>query len=124
MSTVFSITPYRNVHEVTIKTEKGRFFVIDIYDSNSSNYDSTVTVFDRVSNQSSAGQLYNITPASSLANDNFEAAIVFIKSYLTSIDPTDPISEIHNPCNCPFVSENNQNTIASGLGISTKVRVN
>jgi hypothetical protein len=68
--------------------------------------------------------LYDINPASALANDNFEEAIVFIQSYLTSIDPTDPISEIHNPCNCPFVSENNQNTIASSLSISTKVMVN
>jgi hypothetical protein len=68
--------------------------------------------------------LYNTKPASVSANDNFKAAVELIQGYLGSIDPTDSIVEIHNPCNCSFVSEDDQNTIASGLGISTKVRVN
>jgi hypothetical protein len=123
MSTVFSMTPFRNVHDANIKTAKGRLFVIDIYESSAGSYDSTVTVLDRVSNPSSSW-LYNTKSASVSANDNFKAAVELIQGYLGSIDPTDSIAEIHNPCNCPFVSEDDQNTIASGLGISTKVRVN
>lgn len=123
MSTVFSISPFRNVHDVNVKTAKGRLFVIDIYESSSGNYESTVTVLDGVSNPPSSC-LYNTNPVSALANDNFKAAVELIQGYLGSIDSTDSIAEIHNPCNCPFVSESNQNTIASGLGISTNVLVN
>ena len=123
MSTVFSLTPFRSVHDVNVKTSKGRMFVIDIYQSGDANYDSTVTVLDKISNPAGSW-LYNTQLISVSANDNFTAAIKLIQSYLKSIDLTDSITEIHNPCNCPFVSEVDQNTIVSGVGISIKVRVN
>lgn len=104
MTTVFLSTPFRNVHDVNVKTKLGRNFVIDIYEANPTGYDSTVTVLDRVSNPPSSS-LYNTQPNTASKNDNFKAAIELIKSYLSSVDPTDSIDDIHNPCNCPFVSE-------------------
>ncbi len=123
MSTVFSMTPLNNVHDANVKTTKGRLFVIDISESSAGSYDSTVTVLDRISNPSGSW-LYNTKPASTSARDNFKAAVELIQSYLGSIDPSDSIAAIHNPCNCPFVSEADQNTIVSGLGIGLTVRVN
>ena len=117
------MSPFRSVHSVDVKTTKGRFFVIDIYESGTASYDSTVSVFDRVSN-SPGSWLYNTKPASPSANDNFKASVELIQNYLSSVDPTDSIADIHNPCNCPFISDANQNMVASSLGISIKVRVN
>jgi hypothetical protein len=123
MSTVLTITPFRNVHDIDVKSTKGRAFVIDIYKSVFGTYDSTVTVLDRVSNPPGSW-LYNTQPATASANDNFKSALELIQKYLAAKDSTDSISDIHNPCNCPFVSEIDQNFIASGLGIGKKVRVN
>lgn len=123
MSTVLTITPFRNVHDIDLKSTKGRAFVIDIYESAADVYDSTVTVLDRVSNPS-CSWLYNTQPATASANDNFKAALELIQIYLGANDSTDSIADIHNPCNCPFVSEVDQNIIASGLGVGKKVRVN
>lgn len=123
MSTIFSMSPSRKVHDVNVKTAKGRLFVIDIYEVNAGSYDSTVTVLDRISNPSRSW-LYDTKPASASANDNFKAAVELIQGYLGSTDPTDTIAEIHNPCNCPFIFEADQNTIATSLGLSARVLVN
>jgi hypothetical protein len=123
MSTVFSMTPSREVHDVNVKTKKGRLFVIDIYKSCPGSYDSEVTVLDRIS-EISGSWLFKTEPASASANDNFKAAVELIQKYLVSIDPSDSIAKVHNPCNCPFVSESDQNSILSGLGISLNVHVN
>ena len=122
-STVLTITPFRNVHDIDVKSAKNRAFVIDIYESAPGAYDSTVTVLDRVSNQPGSW-LYNTQPATASANDNFKAALKLIQNYLGANDSTDSIADIHNPCNCPFVSEADQNSIATGLGFGKKVRVN
>jgi len=123
MTTVLSISPSRKVHYVNVKTTKGRVFAIDIYESSVSNYDSEITVLDRISNTASSC-VYNTDPASPSSNDNFKAALVLIQDYLAKIDSSDSIAKIHNPCNCPFVSESDQNTIASCLGMSITVVVN
>lgn len=123
MSADFTIKPFRHVHDVNVRTLKGRLFIVDIYDSIADAYDSTVTVLDRVSN-TSGSWLYKTQPATESANDNFIAALELILAYLRSQDSTDSIAEIHNPCNCPFVSEADQNFIASNLGININVRVN
>jgi hypothetical protein len=47
-----------------------------------------------------------------------------VRDYLKQIDPIDPITDIHNPCNCPFVSKGEQEQIASSLGITAPIRVN
>jgi len=117
------MTPLRKVHDVNVKTKKCRLFVIEIYESSPGSYDSTVTILDRVSNPSGSW-LYNTEPAGASANDNFKAAVELIQNYLGSFDPSDIIAEVHNPCNCPFVSESDQNCIIYGLGISLNVNVN
>ena len=48
MSTVFSLTPPRNVHDVNVKSKNGISFIIDIYEQNSTQYDSTVTALDNI----------------------------------------------------------------------------
>jgi hypothetical protein len=123
MSTVFSVTPSRNVHDINLKTGKGRDFIIDIYQGNADIYDSTVTVLDNVSN-TKGSWCYDTTPATSSANDNFKAAVELIQQYLSSVDENDSIAGIYNPCNCPFVSEEDQNMIVSSLDVSVTVRVN
>ncbi len=123
MSTVFSISAYCNVHDVNVESKKGRHFIIDIYEANASSYNSTVTVLDRVSTPSGSW-LYKTTPSTESANNNFKAAIELIQKYLISVDQTDSIINIHNPCNCPFVRETDQKTILSELGVNVNVRVN
>lgn len=122
-STIFTITPSRNVHDINVESANGRTFVIDIYESVPGTYDSTVTVLDRVSNPSGSW-LYNTQPATASARDNFKAALELIGNYLTAKDGADSIADIHNPCNCPFISEVDQNSIAADLGFAKKVRVN
>ena len=123
MSVVFSTSPSRNVHDINVKSKNGRAFVVDIYEQNASNYDSTVTVLDRVSSNPGSW-LYNVTPATISGNDNFKAAVQLINQYLAAVDPADAISDVHNPCNCPFVAEQVQNQSLSILGINLQVRVN
>jgi hypothetical protein len=123
MSTVFSLTPSRNVHDVNVKSKSGIFFIIDIYEQNSTQYDSTVTALDNITTNNGSW-LYNVTPKTLSANDNFEAAIQLIIKYITTFDKADTITDVHNPCNCPFVSEPDQNNIISQLGVNVSVRVN
>ncbi len=123
MSTVFSLTPFRNVHDVNVKSKSGIAFVIDIYEQSNTQYDSTVTVLDNITTNKGSW-LYNVTPNSASANDNFEAAIQLIIKYITTFDQNDTITDIHNPCNCPFVSEVDQNSILSQLSVNISVRVN
>lgn len=123
MSTVFSLTPFRNVHDVNVKSNSGISFVIDIYEQNNAQYDSTVTVLDNITTNKGSW-LYNVTPNTVSANDNFEAAVQLIIQYITTFDKNDTIIDIHNPCNCPFVSEPDQKSILSKLGVNISVRVN
>ena len=123
MSTVFSITPSRNVHDINVNSQNGRYFIIDIYQENAVNYDSTVTVLDNIS-INTGSWLYKTTFTTFSANDNLKAAIEFIQKYLNATDASDLISDIHSPCNCSFVSEANQNNIASSLFVSVRVRIN
>jgi hypothetical protein len=123
MSVVFATSPLRKVHDINVTTRNGRAFVVDIYEQNAGSYDSTVTVLDRISSIQGSW-LYNVTPPTVSGNDNFKAAIELISGYLASVDSVDVISDIHNPCNCPFVNEQDQNKILSGIGINLKVRVN
>jgi hypothetical protein len=122
MSTVFSVTPFRSVHDINVKSGEGRNFIIDIYQRDADIYDSTVIVLDNVSN-TKGSWYFNTKPATSSANDNFKAAVKLIQEYLSAVDANDSITDIYNPCNCPFVSEADQYEIVSSLGVSVKVRV-
>lgn len=121
-TTVVSIGPARDVHDIDVKTQKGRRFTIDIY-KNSGGFDSEVTVLDRVSSNPGSW-LYKTNPASPSVTDNFNAAVKLIQDYLSQVDPQDSVQDIHNPCNAPFISESDQNSVLAQLGISLKVRVN
>ena len=123
MTTVLSITPSREVHCLEVYTKEGRKFVVDIYKNNSSNYDSEVIVLDNVSTIHT-NCVYNTTSIPQLPNDNFEKAIKLIVAYLQARAPKDTISLIHNSCNCPFVSESDQNSILIKIGINLQVKVN
>lgn len=123
MTTVFSAGPFRNVHSVNVESKNGRIFVIDIYQVAGVNFESTVTIFDKISTNPGSW-IYETNPATTSANDNFNASIQLIQKYLAATDPTDTISDIHNPCNLPFVSEQDQNSILSSLKIDIIVRVN
>ena len=122
MSTVFYITPSRKVHDINVRSAKDRIFIIDIYESGIANYDSTVMILDKISSPDNSW-LFNTKPSNSSANDNFKTSVELIQSYLAATDTADSITDIYNPCNCPFVSEEDQNVITSRLGLSIKVRV-
>jgi len=122
-TTVLSITPFRDVHDINVTSKNGRSFIIDIYKGNNDSFDSEVTVLDNVSSLKGSW-LYKTSPATSSASDNYKAAIELIKNYLSSVDDKDSISDIHNPCNRPFISGADQNKVLKGLGENINVRVN
>lgn len=123
MTTVFSLSPSRKVHDINVKSKNGILFVIDIYEQNNTQYDSTITALDNITTNNGSW-IYNVTPVTTSANDNFEAAIQLINNYITTFDQNDMIIDVHNKCNCPFVSESDQNSILSKLGVNISVRVN
>ena len=121
-TTVLSIGPFRDVHDIEVATKNGRRCTIDIY-KNDGGFDSEVTILDGVSNNPGSWA-YKTSPASSSAVDNFSAAVELIKKYISQVDSTDEIIDIHNPCNTPFISESEQNNELSKQGVSISVRVN
>ena len=123
VTTVISISPFRKVHDINVKSKNGRNFVIDIYEISNGSYESEVTVLDNISSNKGSW-LYKTLPSSSSANDNFKASVDLIDQYLSSVDNADSIIDVHNPCNCPFVPEADQNSILVNLGHSFSVRVN
>ncbi|EIC9816991.1 MULTISPECIES: hypothetical protein [Vibrio] len=122
MSTVFSVSSVGELHDLNVKSKNGRHFVIDIIKKQGGQFFSNVTVYDP--SLASYGVIYETSPSTTSANDNYQASIQLIMAYLDSIDTADSIVDIHNHCNCPFVSENDQNVILAKLAIHLSVRVN
>lgn len=123
MSTVFTIYSSRPCHDINFKSKKGRFFTLDIEEASPASYESEVTARDPLS-PNAGSWVYKTKPSSASADDNFLGGARLIQDYLQQIDPTDEIIEIHNPCNCPFVSEANQNRLLSSVGMALTVKVN
>lgn len=121
-TTVFSMSPSRDVHDIEVRTKEGRRFTIDIYE-NSGGFDSEVTVLDRVSNNPGSW-IYKTNPRDSSVEENFNAAVQLIQEYLAQVDGEDAIIDIHNPCNTPFIDEVDQQKMLDQKGISLIVRVN
>lgn len=121
-TTVFSMGPAREVHDINVTTTKGCRFIIDIY-KNNGGFETEVTIFEPVPNNA-VGQTYKTSPMSTSATDNFESAIDLIKNYISEIDSQDSIIDIHNPCNTPFINEAEQNNIIAKKGLRLTVRVN
>lgn len=123
MSTVFTLYASRPCHDINFRSKNGRFFTLDIEEASSSVYESEVTVRDPL-NPNKGSWVCKTKPASHSADDNFFGGITLIQDYLSKIDPTDAITEINNPCNCPFVSEPDQNRLLASAGMALTVTVN
>ena len=121
-TTVFSMGPSREVHDINVTTTNGRRCIIDIYKVNGG-FETEVTIFEPAQNNT-LGQIYTTNPMSASTTDHFESAIDLIKNYMSKKDPQDSIIDIHNPCNTPFINEADQNNILSKKGLTLTVRVN
>jgi hypothetical protein len=122
MTAVFSMIHSREVHEIKAASKNGRRFTIDIYKDPHGHHEADVIVFER--GPTVPGWVFPVTATTPDANGHFKAALVFIQRYLAKADVSDALSDIHNPCNCPFVSHPDQRHIAQSLGIIVPVRVN
>ena len=121
MSVVFSISPWRTVHDIHVTTRNSRRFVIDLYQDNQSRCETTVTVYEI---RGIPGWVFSIETSAKAPGEHFQAALEWIeRRYLKQVDPSDAIVDIHNPCNCPFVSAADQERIARSLGITAPVRL-
>jgi hypothetical protein len=110
------------VHDVQIKSVQGRDFVLDIVEKGTG-YESRVTIIDSISEPKESWAC-EITPATSSSTDNYKAGIESIKKYLAK-KGGDSIKDIHNPCNCPLISQEDQHKILSELGNDdVNIRVN
>ena len=123
MTIVASIGPSEDVHDINVISLNGRHFMIDILKKAVDSFYSTVTVSDPQSGATTS-VCFTILSKSVSANDNYQAAIEFIIKYLSNTDSTDRIEGVHNRCNCPFVSESEQNSILNQLNIANKVQIN
>jgi hypothetical protein len=122
VSVAFSIPPWRSVHDFNVSTRNGRRLVIDIYRDNQDHYETTVTVYEI---GSVPGRVFLIDSSPKPPEEHFKSALEWIhQKYLKQVDPSDAVTDIHNPCNCPFVSQADQARIATSLGITAPIRVN
>ena len=126
VSQLFSMSPWRTVHDINVTTRGHRRFVIDIYCDDQKHddqkpYETTVTVYEI---GKSSGWVFNIRTVAVFPEGHFKAALEWTLNYLKQVDPTDAIAELHNPCNCPFIPESDQHAIALGLGIRVPIRIN
>ena len=118
MTTVFSVSPLHQVHDINVTTDRGRRFVIEIILSSSpATFDATVTAHDLLS-QNPGSWLYPVPETAQSASRIFAASMNLIQRYLAAHDPGDFIREVLNPCNDPFVSIVAQNSILMDLGLA------
>ncbi|MEO5929652.1 MAG: hypothetical protein ABIR47_06950 [Candidatus Kapaibacterium sp.] len=108
---------------MNIKSEQGRSFIIDILEEAPGSYRSSITVLDNVT-VPPVSWGYEVESLAISAGESFETSLKLIVAYLKDVDSNDMISDIHNPCNCPFVTEMDQNAIVSKLALGIVVRVN
>jgi len=121
--TVFSMTSLFELHDINVKTKKGRRFVIDIAERTKGTFDSSLTVTDNITS-GSVSVCSGVLASGPSATDCFEAALQHVARYLEAVDADDQIASIHNPCNCPFVPRADQERIANSLGIAAPISVN
>lgn len=114
METVFSMSNWKDVHDINISTEAGRHFSVDITKSETTGFDASVTVEDEVSDNSGSW-IFSTVANGSTDREVFELFIGFVLRYLAEVDTTDSISKVINPCNDPFVKVHIQNEILASL---------
>ncbi|CAN7235425.1 hypothetical protein LJR098_000858 [Rhizobium sp. LjRoot98] len=123
--TVVTLSGWRDVHEIIVKTKLGRVCSVLIHDNTGGTYDTNVLISDPVGPQPKTWDylVATATPTST-AKEHFEEALKLVQAYLAHFAPTDAMVGFHNPCNAPFVSEPDQNAVLANLGISKTVTVN
>lgn len=96
-----------------------------IHEQPGGGYETNVPISDPVSPQPKTwNYLLESTTPTSTATEHFEDSLKLIKAYLAQFAPTDEMIDYHNPCNCPFVSEPDQNAVLATMGVGETVRVN
>ncbi|HGP3873428.1 TPA: hypothetical protein ACLKPY_004638 [Klebsiella pneumoniae] len=119
-TTVFSLGPFRELHDLNIYTSKKRFFIANIF-KDSNNYKGDLLVLDNISKNSIHHNLSRMSP---LPEDIFLEQLDLIRSYLRTQGDNDFIAKIHNPCNTPFISLSDQQLIVNNQGINVTLTVN
>ncbi len=119
METVATISPSRYVHEIYVYSKNSIKFTIDLYKNNDKSFDLDVTIF-KLNN--SAGELFTLEVNSKSTIDLFRKSIIFIKNYFEKNN--DNFLKITNPCNTPYITEEQQKEILNQLDINIKVEVN
>ena len=119
-NTVFSLSPFRELHDLNIYTSKNRIFIVNMF-KESNPYKGDLLVLDNVSRNSIH---HNLSVMSPQPEDVFVAQLDLIRNYLIAQGDDDFIEKIHNPCNAPFISLKDQQTIVNNQGINVAVTVN
>jgi hypothetical protein len=117
---------WTDVHEIAIRTSLGRSFSIEIHrPSYGGPFATEVLIRERTGPQPRTwALLVDGTTPESTAKDHFSGALDLVEKYLAQFAPADLVVDIHNPCNCAFVSEADQNAILAARGINKTVRIN
>ncbi len=123
MSTILTVGSLKEIHDLNVESNNGINFIIDICKLSDENFESMVTIRDSVT-ANKGSWLHKISSEGNSAQDNFKESIVFIQRYIHQYDDGDHITKIHNPCNCPFVTKEEQIDILRELDIEIPVGVN
>jgi len=114
METVFSMSNWKDVHDINVFTEAGRYFSVDITKSETNGFDASVTVEDEVSDNPGSW-IFSTVANGSTDREVFELFIRFVLRYLAEVASTDSISKVINPCNDQFVKVHIQNEVLASL---------
>ncbi|MFZ4834535.1 hypothetical protein [Rouxiella sp. Mn2063] len=117
-SGVLTLGASKELQNINISTNNGREFIINIY-KEQTGFSGDMVILDRISGTS----IYHlISQLKSNVCDIFSDGIDNVLTYLCQYN--DAISDIHNPCNTPFIAPLDQNEIIKNKSISLSVRVN
>lgn len=120
MTTVFEASTHRDMQNIIIKTNDGIAFVADIIQQDSQ-FEATVAVLDKASSNRGS-RLYQIEGKGVSALEKFTEVVQFIFYYLNEYNQTDSIADVFNPCDCPFISKDEQNGVFAKIGVKLSVR--
>ncbi|OLP53303.1 hypothetical protein BJF92_00610 [Rhizobium rhizosphaerae] len=124
-NTVLTMSSWRDVHEIIVKTKEGRSCSILIHDDGGGAFDTDILISGLVGSARPAMSygLKSTTPTST-PKEHFNDSLLLITAHLKQYAPTDEMADFWNPCNTPFVSQLEQNEVLAALGIGQVVRVN
>lgn len=124
MSTIFTISHWREVHEIVVKTQAGRVCIILLHDDENDGFQTNILIADTLSSRPGTWdfQLDTTTPVST-AREHFEESLNLIGAYLQQFSANDEIVSANNPFQTPFLSEGDQNAVLKALGYPFSVTV-